>query len=347
MATPTWIGVEVPKTLLHLVGTPDLPHHKYRRKVSEFCCVEDAKAWQQAARQSVRRGRAPDMQTTEAPDTFASVADSAVPHVFAGQRDRTAIKTHVTRLKEYFGPMPLASIRKIDVVRMADDLAGAGKSPSTINHTLSKLNKIMNWACERGLVEDPPTYRFKGSGRQRARVFTDSECDELVRRLYEIDDEAGQFCEVLLDTGGRYSETAQLRWTDVDDFAYVRFRSTTTKTGKARSIPLRDMSANAMRQAWRERGHEDGPFVRMRNYKAFSRPWARVKTDMGLADDEDFTPHSLRHTCLTRLAASGMSLPRLKSWGGWASYQMVARYEHLESGIGLREELDRHASSSA
>ena len=145
--------------------------------------------------------------------------------------------------------MPLASIRKIDVVRMADDLAGAGKSPSTINHTLSKLNKIMNWACERGLVEDPPTYRFKGSGRQRDRVFTDSECDELVRRLYEIDDEAGQFCEVLLDTGGRSVRAARLRWTDVD-FSWVLRHDHEDRQG---SIPLRDMSTYAAARAWPRR----------------------------------------------------------------------------------------------
>lgn len=341
----TWIGVEVPINMIHLVGSTDLPHRKYRRRVDEFASPADAKKWQQAAREAVRRGRAPDMTVTSAPDTFGSIAAAAVPHVFADNRDKRGVSIHVRRLVDYFGNMPVDSIRTVDLANMADDLVNHGKSASTIHHALGKFHRIMEWAVDRGLATDPPRYRHKGSGRTRERVFTPAECDDLITRLQGCGQVYAEFATVLLWTGGRYTETAQLTWADVDRADnFVRFRGSTTKSGKPRTIPLRTPAVAALESAWVDRGHEHGPFVMLRKHNSFYTPWNNVRHDMGMADDDDFVPHSLRHTCMTRLAEGGMSLPQLKAWGGWASYNMVARYEHLETGHGLQKAIDSNPS---
>lgn len=312
----------------------------YRRLVSEFPTLEDALAWQASARQSVRLGKEPDMESTEPATTFADVAKLAVPVVFAGNRDRTAIGTNVTKLCDWFGPMPIDTITEQDLIQMADALQADGKSASTINHRLSKFNKIMSWASQRGMITKPPIYRHKGTGRQRDRVFTRDECDRLIAGLTEHGSVYGQFATALLYLGSRYTETAQLRWVDVEDDAVV-FRK--TKSNKPRTIPLRQPVRDALDDAWTERGHESGPFDILTSHKVFYRRWNAVKSDMGLSSDEDFTPHSLRHTCMTRLAQAGFTLPQLKAWGGWNSYAMVSRYEHIESAHDLRKALDSRA----
>ena len=313
----------------------------YRRQVDEFPSLDAALAWQASARQSIRMGKEPDMESVEPATTFADVAKLAVPIVFAGNRDRSAIAINVRKLSDWFGAMPVDTITEQDLTAFADAMHADGRSASTVNHRMAKFNKIMNFARQRGLVTNPPTYRDRRRGRQRERVFTSAECDRLIAGLNEHGSVYGQFATALLWLGSRYSETAELRWVDVEHDA-VTFR--VTKANKPRTIPLRRPVREALDQAWTERGHEVGPFVELRNqHKRFYAPWSRVKADMGLESDDDFTPHSLRHTCLTRLAQAGFTLPQLKAWGGWSSYAMVARYEHIESAHDLRAALDSRA----
>lgn len=314
----------------------------YRRRVEEFPDEASALAWQASARQSIRLGREPDMESTTPAVTFKDIAALAVPVVFADNRDRAAINTNVAYLSRWFGAMPVDTITDQDLIQMADALHADGKAASTINHRLAKFNKIMAFAAQRGMVTKPPVYRHKGTSRQRERVFTRDECDRLIAGLYVHGSVYGQFATSLLWLGSRYGETVRLRWTDIEDDVVV-FRSQVTKTNKARTIPIRCAVREALDQAWLERAHEPGPFSQLRTHKVFYTRWSAVKTDMGLANDADFTPHSLRHTCMTRLAQDGFTLPQLKSWGGWASYAMVARYEHIESAHDLRKALDSRA----
>lgn len=334
-----YVSVNTP---LHHLSAGRLTKKLYRRKVAEFPNQEAALAWQAAARQAIHLGREPDMESVEPATTFADIAAAAVPVVFSGNRDQAGVGTNVRKLISWFGDVPADSITQADLIQMADALQADGRSAATINHRLSKFNRIMAWAAERGMVTDPPVYRHKGPGRIRDRVFSVDECQRLIAGLQRHGPVFSQFTTVLLWVGSRYGETAKLTWRDVEG-GYAVFRQASTKSGKPRSIPLRGPAKQALEEAWIERGHEPGPFTQLQNHKVYYRRWNDVKADMGLATDEDFVPHSLRHTCMTRLAEDGLSLAQLKAWGGWASYDMVARYEHIESGHDLRKAVDSYA----
>ena len=330
----------------HLVSGR-LTQKLYRRRVADFDpdparAWELAKQWQASARVSLSMGHEPDMTSTDPITTFGDLAEQAVPIVFAGNRDRVAIGTNVTRLCDWFGKQAINQIAKQDLVQMCDAMRADGLSTSTIQHRLSKFNRIMEFAVDRGMINDRPVYRYRGQHRSRERVFTQAECDRLIAGLYEQGNVYVEFATVLLWLGSRYGETAGLLWSDIDD-DFIGFRAEATKTSKARTIPLRGPAKAAIESAWLDRGHEPGPFHQLRTHKVFYRRWNVVKADMGLSDDRDFTPHSLRHTCMTRLASNGLSLAQLKAWGGWKSYSMVARFEHIESGHDLRAAVDSHA----
>jgi integrase len=50
---------------------------------------------------------------------------------------------------------------------------------------------------------------------------------------------------------------------------------------------------------------------------------------MGFADDKEFTPHMLRHTCTTRLIARGESPAIVQKWMGHSQAKMTEHYTQL------------------
>jgi integrase len=60
--------------------------------------------------------------------------------------------------------------------------------------------------------------------------------------------------------------------------------------------------------------------------------WRNIREDLDKlgADIQDVTLHTLRHTCLTRLAQGGLDLLRLQIWAGHSDPKVTAeRYIHL------------------
>ena len=50
---------------------------------------------------------------------------------------------------------------------------------------------------------------------------------------------------------------------------------------------------------------------------------------MGLAEDDGFVPHALRHTWASRLIQRGVSLRVVQEWLGHKTITVTMRYAHL------------------
>ena len=83
---------------------------------------------------------------------------------------------------------------------------------------------------------------------------------------------------------------------------------------------------------------EDYPFPR--NYFGFREEYKRavgfVCRELGLSDQirKEWVIHTLRHTCLTRLANKGATASQLQQWAGHRSLKVSQGYIH-GSGIDL------------
>lgn len=60
-----------------------------------------------------------------------------------------------------------------------------------------------------------------------------------------------------------------------------------------------------------------------------SKIFRKAKKKMGLADDKDFVPHALRHTCASRMVRRGVDLYIVKEILGHSSITVTERYAHL------------------
>lgn len=162
----------------------------------------------------------------------------------------------------------------------------------------------------------------------------------------------------LLDHGGRLTETLNTGDKDIQFMPVlvngevvrrpvVVFPRYGTKSGKPRTVPLTD-AAWAAHQAQRPhmaiRTVDIGinekaekvvffPLSQGTAWYMFENLKEDIKAKHGV-DLSDVTLHTLRHTCLTRLAKSGsMDLLRLQKWAGHSDPKITSdRYAHLMPG---------------
>ena len=66
------------------------------------------------------------------------------------------------------------------------------------------------------------------------------------------------------------------------------------------------------------------------NYSELNAIWQKARKDLGYADKKFYTIHLCRHTCASRLAASGCPILLIKDWLGHESIENTMIYAHLQ-----------------
>lgn len=163
---------------------------------------------------------------------------------------------------------------------------------------------------------------------------------------------------VLLETGARWGELTKATWADVDTAgATLNLRAENTKTDTERSIPLRRETCGRLVDYRLKCAAVTGAMP-VSSSPIFLNPSGRPWTDpstfrqdvLGVAyeragllerdergrlrsrDGHSLNVHTLRHTCCTRLLASGAPVPVVQALMGHASPQMTLRvYSHLKA----------------
>ena len=66
-----------------------------------------------------------------------------------------------------------------------------------------------------------------------------------------------------------------------------------------------------------------------KSYEGFVQRWQKTRAAPGFTDDKAYTPHVLRHTCVSRLVQAGAGLLHVQTWLGHKQATMTQRYAHL------------------
>ncbi len=98
-----------------------------------------------------------------------------------------------------------------------------------------------------------------------------------------------------------------------------------SKNDKARSVPLTARAKGILES--RQLSNPERPFP----YKLWQveNVWKWLREKMHLEGDKEYVPHSLRHTCASRLVNAGVDLYVVKEWLGHSSIKVTERYAHL------------------
>lgn len=274
---------------------------------------------------------------------------------YAEQHKRSASRDIgiVANLNLSFGPVLIHEITGLRILqwqkaRLAGTWQAHGQTgkpkavkPATVNRELDTLKAILAKAVEwRLLVENPAgsVKRLKVENR-RTRILTDEEQAALVDALPR---KARLITALLIVTGARVGEVLSLRWDDVTDGEVTFWR---TKNGKSRRLPLSPAIRSVLAQLPRATEYVFTSTRTRDRYtvNGFRHTFKRALDRAGIGTG-DVTPHTLRHTALSRMIAHGASDHTVMAISGHSSTRMLERYTHptealkveaLETGAGL------------
>ena len=237
-------------------------------------------------------------------------------------------KTKLDFWAKHLGSRQIRDIVKSDISTTLSHLP-KHLSNATINRYKAAVAVVFSYACREFDLPDNPVRHIRSLSEPRGRIRFLS--DDERSRLFEAVRQSSWgklYLLVLLaiTTGARKGELLSLKWCDVDldrQTAYVA----TTKNGQPKVLPLTD-SVVVELSKFKDQEPElifnseittDSPFC-------FYKQWKKALLS---ADIEDFTFHSLRHTCASYLAQNGASLLEIADVLGHKQIQMTKRYAHL------------------
>ena len=216
-----------------------------------------------------------------------------------------------------WGDRKVADLKRRDIVLMIDAIRD--RAPITANRVLGALTRFFNFAAERGIIDDSPCLRIrKPKETGRARVLTDEEIKmlwkalEVKNKMIDMYVVSKLAMKMILLTGQRPGEVCGMTWDELDD-SFWNVPAARMKGNADHRVPLSNMALEVIEQArpysgdsryvFRSSHKEDSPMTAHALSRALVRHWQ----EMGYKEDaERFTPHDLRRSLRTRLAALGI-----------------------------------------
>ena len=273
--------------------------------------------------------RQPDITFSE----FAKVylRDHAEVHKRSVGHDREII----ARFNRVFGAMALHEITRHRIEQYKRERLSAKWSahkqkrapkplkPAKVNRELDTLKSILSKAVEWGKLIDSPARLVKRLPveNRRTRILT---LDEQRRLLKACHPKLRGIVTFALITTARIGEILTLRWDQCDD-GFVTFLR--TKNAKLRRIPISGVLAEVLAEQPRltpwvfSNPRTRKPYTTVA--ASFRRALERAKITTG-----DVTPHTLRHTAISRMIDAGIDDYTVMAISGHSSARMLVRYTH-------------------
>lgn len=254
-------------------------------------------------------------------------------------------------LLKTFGPVSIAEIRKTNILAWRDDLAER-ISAASVNSIMGTLSAAFSWFVDKDWIEHNPCTGVKRL-KQDAKVFPWLQSAEAITRLLsECSGAVRTLVAVLVGTGMRLDEALHLRWDDIDIehrlITVHRGRrgsqpTGTTKSGKARRVPIFDSVMPVLKEmkvarggspllwprAKRVRLGRTPPPDRAMSQTAVRKPFKEAVVRAGF--DKALRLHDLRHTFASLFLVDGGDIFKLSRILGHHSVVITERtYAHLK-----------------
>jgi len=253
-------------------------------------------------------GEDPALQKVEAKAKASDTLGALVTKYLDRQRKElrpNSMRAVSRYLGNYFAPLhriPVDSVDRKAIVNVLDNIEHDAGTVSR-NRARTTLSALFSWAMQEGLTESNPVIGTGVRGeRKRERVLSAAELRLIWNALPP--NRYGAICKILLLTGARFNEVAQLKWSEVDfQRGVISLPGDRTKNARPHEIPM-----SATVRALLEAQPKDGEQV-------FYKPsQARCKAALDQAITRanggkaipNWVHHDLRRTCATGMADIGV-----------------------------------------
>ena len=302
--------------------------HKGKRLTATTHSLEEAKAKRAELQFLLIHGKVPGLKPRRV-WTLGVALDYCNEMVWAPTKPGRYSNRVGEAAVDFFGrPKPLDTIDTEAIDLWVHEMEHRGNSNASINRKLGGLSGMLNAAYDRNRLEKKPKIPYRRSYASRVRFVTLEEEQTLIRllRQWGLDSAADGFT-VLIDTGLRIGEMLSLTEKDIDlDRRLIH--AWQTKTKHPRTVPMTARVRKIIRSRWT--GMPDKKLF-PQQYHYFLVAWNRVRSVMGLENDQQFVIHTLRHTCASRLVQGGVSLAIIREWMGHKHIRSTMIYAHLSA----------------
>jgi integrase len=251
----------------------------------------DAREEARAVVEQARRGKDPRLERARAQAEAARSELETVRAVCAEwllkdqANNRTANEVRAIMMREvlpHIGDLPIAAVRKRDIIRVVDVVAE--RAPVRANRVLSWTKRLFNWAAMRDLIDaNPAQYVERPTDeRSRERVLSDAELVAIWQAVDPATD-FGAIIRLLMLTGTRRSEIADLRWSELaDDLSIVQLPADRTKNNLPFELPLSKQAKAILAERHRVvgRDHVFGQRGAAGGFSGFGRCKARLDVQL-------------------------------------------------------------------
>ncbi|WP_256515500.1 tyrosine-type recombinase/integrase [Alsobacter ponti] len=198
---------------------------------------------------------------------------------------------------------PIKEIRRSDVANVLDRIMKEG-APKGVNTSLATLKTLFGWALDRGIVDIHPLAGMKRPAKliSRDRILSDTEIRAFWAATFQLGPIFGPMYRLLLITGQRRSEMAEMEWAEIDfERRLWTIPGARAKNGRPHDVPLPAMALDELRSVPR---FMRSTFVFTTCGETPVSGYGRCKTALEEAVN---APTSWRIHDLRRTAASGMA----------------------------------------
>jgi integrase len=249
-------------------------------------------------------------------EVYARGPDEENPNTRDWRETERLLKKHVV---SGWQGRRLAELRRADVHDLLDRIVDRG-APIGANRVFAQLRKMCGWAVSRGIIEHNPCDGIKPptpeKGRARERVLDARE----LALVWRAADELGYpFCpllKMLMLTGQRRSEVAEMEWPEVN-FAKAEWIIPTarSKNRVAHTVQLPPAAVELI-QGLPRIGSTTGPIFTttgrtpVSGFSVAKKRLDRTITDLNRGIElAPWILHDIRRSVATHMAEIGVSLP--------------------------------------
>jgi len=221
-------------------------------KIGNFPVVGLADARLRAidALKTLSRGVDPAFKPAPGEDGVKAVADLWVKLEVSGKRTETEI-TRVLK-KEIVQPWitrKVTDITRADVLRLVDKIV-ARPAPVTANRVFELTRRWFRWQVGRGYVTVSPCDGLNPPTAETARdhKLSDSELAAVWNTAKTLDYPTGAFIQMMIATGARRSQVAEMKWKDIDlQTGMWSVTAADMKMARATEVPLSTVTMTILR----------------------------------------------------------------------------------------------------
>jgi integrase len=292
-----------------------------------------------AERDKRKAGAKPQPQSAKA---FASI----IPIYLDRQRGRLVPSTYDAQ-ERYFNRhwsalhnVPLAEITRADIAQSMTVMA-KDNGPAAANRARSALSTFFAWAIGEGICDNNPVVgtntREENGPRERSLSDTD------VARVWlgVPDNDYGRIIKLLLLTGCRRSEIADLKWSEIDAEARtITLPGERTKNGQQHIVQLTDDAMVILDGADRRGREYVFGYTRAGGFCA----WAAYKRKFDVSLKEPWTIHDLRRTVRTGLGMIGVAPHICEAVLNHLPPKLIRTYDRNKYEAEKRSALDQWAT---